>query len=154
MLYLVVKWIHILSATLLFGTGLGTAFHMYAAHRRGNVQGIAIATQNTVLADWVFTLTSGIVQPVSGAVLIYLAGWNPLSPWLIAVYILYAIALACWLPVVRLQINMRDLARQAADSAEDLPAEYFRNMSLWFILGWPAFVALLAIFWLMIAKPT
>lgn len=151
--YLVVKWMHILGATLLFGTGLGTAFHMFMAHRRGNVQGIAIATQNTVLADWLFTLTSGIIQPITGFYLIMLAGWDPLSPWLVATYFLYVLALACWLPVVKLQIRMRDLATRAVADGSDLPDEYYRKMRWWFWLGWPAFIALLAVFWLMVAKP-
>lgn len=151
--YLLIKWMHILGATLLFGTGLGTAFHMYTAHRRGNVQGIAIAAQNTVLADWLFTLTSGIVQPITGFILIMLAGWDPLSPWLVTTYILYVLALACWLPVVKLQIRMRDLATRAVAEGNELPEEYYRKMRWWFWLGWPAFIALLGVFWLMVVKP-
>lgn len=151
--YLFIKWTHILGATLLFGAGLGTAFQMYMAHHSGDVRAIAVAAKNTVLADWLFTLTSGVLQPVTGILLIVHVGWDPFSPWLIVTYSLYALALACWVPVVWLQIRMRDLAVAAAAAGNALPEEYFRRMKWWFALGWPAFIALIAVFWLMVAKP-
>jgi uncharacterized membrane protein len=150
---LILKWLHILSATVLFGTGLGTAAHLWMTHRTGNVSAIAVAAANTVRADWWFTLTSGIVQPVTGAGLIWLDGFNPLAPWLIAVYALDAVAGACWIAVVRLQIRASQLAREAALRREALPVAYFRVMRAWYALGWPAFLALIFIVWLMVAKP-
>lgn len=153
MIYLFVKWLHVLSATVLFGTGLGTAFQMWMAHRRGDVRAIAATARNVVKADWLFTATSGVAQPVTGGVMIWMAGHDSLAPWLAWSYALYALALACWLPVVWLQIRVRNLAEAAVREATPLPAAYHRCMRWWFALGWPAFLSLLAIFWLMVARP-
>jgi uncharacterized membrane protein len=151
--YLWLKWLHILSSTVLFGTGLGTAFQMWSAHTRGDVRGIAVVARNVVLADWLFTLPAGVVQPVTGLMLAARAGIDLSASWLVATYVLYALAFVCWAPVVVLQIRARNLAVQAADANRPLPAEYHRAMRLWFVLGWPAFIALLVVFLLMIAKP-
>lgn len=151
--YLWVKAIHILSATVLFGTGFGTAFQMWMAHRSDDARSIALVAQNVVVADFVFTTPAVIAQPVTGAFLIWLSGINPLSPWLVAVYILYGVAGACWLPVVWLQIRVRDIARATCISGGPLPRSYYRCMRLWFVLGWPAFIAIIAIIWLMVNQP-
>ena len=151
--YLLVKCAHILSATVLFGTGLGTAAHLWLTHRSGSLPAIAVATANTVRADWCFTLTSGLVQPASGAALIWLGGHDPFAGWLLGAYALYAVAGCCWAVVVALQVRARDLARAAIATGQPLPPGYDRLMCLWYGLGWPAFLALIAVFWLMVAKP-
>lgn len=151
--YLWLKWLHVLSSTVLFGTGLGTAFQMWFAHRRGDPAAIAVVARNVVLADWLFTLPSGIIQPVTGISLILVSGLNPFASWLVATYALYLLAFACWVPVVILQLRARDLAATAARAGLPLPAEYHRDMRLWFALAWPAFIALVAIFLLMVGKP-
>jgi uncharacterized membrane protein len=151
--YLWLKWLHILSSTVLFGTGLGTAFQMWSAHRRGDAATIALVAANVVRADWLFTLPAGIVQPLSGLALVVLTGVDPLASWLLAAYVLYLVAFAAWVPVVVLQMRARDLAAAAARAGAALPAEYFSIMRLWFVLGWPGFGALLAIYWLMVARP-
>jgi uncharacterized membrane protein len=106
-----------------------------------------------VRADGIFTGTSGVVQPVSGIMPARLAGWPPAEPWLVAAYALYLVAFACRAPVVWLQIRARNLARKAAESGSPLGPDYYRVMRLWVLLGWPAFLSLIAVFWLMIAKP-
>jgi uncharacterized membrane protein len=151
--HLWLKWGHILSSTVLFGTGIGTAFQMWLAHLQGEVAGIAQAARTTVIADWLFTTPAGIAQPVTGALLIHYVGYDFWASWLVAAYALYVLALACWLPVIWLQIQVRDMARHAQADGTALPARYFRYMRFWFWLGWPAFSALIVIFWLMIAKP-
>jgi len=151
--YLWVKWLHILSATVLFGTGIGTAFHMYTTHLRGDVTAIAAMTRNTVLADWLFTASAGIVQPVTGFAMVYLSGQNPLEGWLTVTYGLYVLAGLCWLKVVQLQYRMKHLANTAARAGEELPPDYHRAMKTWFVLGWPAFASLIVIFMLMVMKP-
>lgn len=151
--YLWLKVIHVLSATILFGTGLGTAFQMWMAHRSENPTSIALVARNVVLADFVFTTPAVVVQPVTGAVLVWLTGIDPFSPWLVAVYVLYAVAGTCWIPVVWLQIQVRDIARDACIEGKPLPPSYHRYMRMWFALGWPAFIAVIAIIWLMIDKP-
>jgi len=152
-LYFLVKWFHILSATVLFGTGLGTAFQMWTAHRSGDTRAVATVARNTVRADFLFTTPAVIVQPLTGFVLIRMTGADLWASWLIAAYALYILVGACWLPVVALQIRVRDLATAAAIEGAPLGAEYRRAMRLWFALGWPAFAGVLAIFWLMVAKP-
>ena len=151
--YFWLKTVHILSATVLFGTGLGTAFHMWLAHLSRDARVIAAAARSTVTADFLFTTPAVIVQPVTGVLLIMDAGFSPHESWLVAVYVLYAVAGACWLPVVWLQIRARDLASAAAAADGTLPPQYHGCMRLWFALGWPAFIAVLVIFWLMTAKP-
>jgi uncharacterized membrane protein len=151
--YFWLKTLHIISATVLFGTGLGTAFHMWLAHLTRDARIVAAAARSTVRADFLFTTPAVIVQPVTGALLIDAAGFSPDAPWLVAVYALYAVAGACWLPVVWLQIRARDLASEAAAAGGPLPPGYHACMRAWFVLGWPAFGAVLVIFWLMTAKP-
>jgi uncharacterized membrane protein len=147
------KILHILSATVLFGTGLGTALHFWLTHLRGDAREIASAARNAVLVDWLCTATSGVVQPISGAALIWLGGHDPWAPWLVAAYALYALAAICWFPVAGLQIRMRDLATEAAARGAALPDAYHRSARIWFALGWPAFLALLAVFALMVMRP-
>ena len=152
-LYVFLKWLHVLGATLLFGTGLGTAFHLWYTLRRGNIAAIASATRTTVLADWLFTLTSGILQPVTGVALASIAGFPLASTWIAGSIALYLVAAACWIPVVFIQIRMRDIAARC-EREGTRPGEDFRALARrWFWLGWPAFASLAAVFGLMIAKP-
>ena len=147
--YLIAKWLHILSSTVLFGTGIGTAFQMVRAMATEDVRLIHATARNVVLADWLFTTPAGIVQPLTGLWLIHLQGWSLAELWLLAAYGLYALAFLCWAPVVHLQLRIRDLTRDT----DTLPAAARRAYRIWFTLGWPAFLALIGIFWLMIAKP-
>lgn len=151
--YLIAKWIHILSSTVLFGTGIGTAFQMVWAMRSHDARVISKVTGGVVVADWVFTTPAGLIQPASGLWLIWLQGWSLTEPWLLATYALYMIAFACWAPVLHLQLRIRDLATQAAQNDAPLPPQIRHAYHLWFALGWPAFAALTTVFWLMIAKP-
>ncbi len=151
--YLVVKWIHVLSSTVLFGTGLGIAFFLWVAHRRGDPAGIAATARTVVLADCVFTAPAVVVQFASGFWLVHRLGL-PLSMfWLKSALVLFFVVGACWLPVLRIQWRMRDLALVAARTGAPLPAQYHRLFRAWFVLGWPAFLGVIAIFWLMVAKP-
>lgn len=152
-IYVATKFVHVLSSTVLFGTGLGTAFHLWMTHRAGDVRAIASAARLAVLADAWFTTPAVIVQPLSGLALIHFAGFTWTQSWLVAAMLLYLVAGACWLPVVWLQLRARDFAAHAAAAGTALPPAYFRTMRVWFVLGWPAFLAVIAIFWLMIAKP-
>lgn len=153
MSFLTLKALHILSSTVLFGTGLGTAFHMWITHLRGDVHAIAVMARNVVLADWLFTATSGVAQPATGFWLIVTAGYDPGSPWLVVSYGLYVLAGAFWLMVVRLQVRVAAIATRCAAEGTALPPSYDRAMRAWFWLGWPAFISLVGIFWLMVVKP-
>ena len=150
--YALVKTLHILSATLLFGTGLGSAFYMWRADRSRDPAAIAFAARNVVIADWLFTLPAIVFQPLSGLWLAWHLDISLAEPWLLWTYGLYALAGVCWLPVVWLQIRLRDLAAAALAQGDSLPRRYRRYMAIWFTLGWPAFIALLVIFYLMVAK--
>jgi len=152
-LILFLKWLHILSATVLFGTGMGTAFAMWAAHRRGNPEGIALVARNVVTADWAFTTPAVILQPLTGIALAALYGWPLTTPWIAASLVLYLLIGACWLPVVWLQLRLRDLALEAVANKTPLPPLYWRYARCWEALGYPAFFMGLVIFWLMVAKP-
>lgn len=151
--YLTVKWLHILSSTFLFGTGIGSAFYMLFTSISGDVRAIAVVSRHVVLADWIFTSTTVVLQPVTGIYLIYLAGYPWHSAWIIWSIGLYLLAGACWLPVVWIQLRMRDMAQVAARENTALPQQYWRYLKLWTALGIPAFLALVIVFWLMVAKP-
>jgi uncharacterized membrane protein len=150
---LTLKLIHVLGATVLFGTGLGIAFFMWMAHRSRDAAVIAHTASVVVVADAVFTATAVIVQPISGAFLAQAIGYSLWESWIVASLGLYVLVGACWLPVVWIQAKMRDLARQAATDRTDLPARYHQLFRIWFVLGWPAFLGVIAIFVLMIVKP-
>jgi uncharacterized membrane protein len=147
------KYAHILGAIVIFGTGLGTAFHMWCAHLTGEPRVIAAAGRSTVLADWLFTTPAVILQPITGTALAWTYGWSLLEPWLLASLALYVLTGACWLPVVWLQIRMKQMAEVAARTGEPLLPRYRRYARIWFALGWPAFVAMFAILYLMTFKP-
>ncbi|KQU71434.1 MULTISPECIES: DUF2269 domain-containing protein [unclassified Rhizobacter] len=151
--YLIAKWLHILSSTVLFGTGIGSAFHMLLASLSRNPQACAVVVRQVVLADWLFTTTTIVFQPLSGLYLAHLAGVPLTTPWILWSFVLYLVAGACWLPVVWIQIRMRALAQAAADSGEPLSPAYFRMLRWWTALGVPAFAALTLVFYLMVAKP-
>lgn len=151
--YLTVKTLHILSATVLFGTGLGIAFFMVRSRFTENLHEQYFASRTTVLADTVFTFPAVVIQPVSGVWLIWKGGIEWTEPWLLATYGLYALAGACWVPVVWLQLRMRDLVRDALLSGTDVPPEFHRLFRIWFLLGWPAFLGLVTVFFLMVMKP-
>jgi len=151
--YLVVKWIHVISSTLLFGTGIGSAFYLLMASLRRDPSTAYFVARHVVIADWLFTSTSIVVQPLTGFYLVHLAGMPLASRWLTWSIVLYAVAGACWLPVVWLQMRLRDLARDAAAADVQLAPLYWTYFKMWVALGLPAFFALLAVFYLMVAKP-
>lgn len=152
--YLLVKWIHILSSTFLFGTGVGSAFYLFFITLEREPRIVASVARHVVRADWLFTATTVLVQPLSGLYLVHLAGFPLGSRWLLWSLILYAVAIACWLPVIGLQLRMRNFAVAAAEhERHSLPNAYWRCFYWWVALGIPALLAFLLIFWLMVAKP-
>lgn len=151
--YLIVKWLHILSSTFLFGTGIGSAFYMLFASLSRDVRAIAVVSRYVVMADWIFTTTTIIIQPLTGIWMIHLAGFSYTSSWIMWSVVLYFFAGACWLPVVWMQIKMRDMAQAAAAAGTALPPLYWRYLRYWVLLGIPAFFALVIVFWLMVSKP-
>jgi uncharacterized membrane protein len=151
--YLCLKWAHVVSSTVLLGMGVGIAFFFLRAQKTGDVRVIAAVSRDVVLADAVFTASAVVAQPVTGFLMVWLGGYPFSFPWVWISLVLYAVVGCCWLPVVWLQIRMRDLAIAAAANGTALPPVYFRYYRWWFGLGWPAFAGVLVIFWLMITKP-
>jgi uncharacterized membrane protein len=152
--YLLVKWVHILSATLLFGTGLGSAFYKWLTDRSGDIHAIAVTNRLVVIADWLITTPTVLIQPISGLWLLHLMGNSLNQGWVILTIILYVIAGICWLPVVWLQIRMRDMAQEACQRNIKLEGQYQHLADIWFMLGVPAFTAMVVIYFLMVFKPT
>ena len=152
-LYALLKIAHVVGATVLLGTGAGIAFFMLMAHRTREPALIAHTTGIVVLADTVFTASAVILQPITGAALAHLVGYPLFSGWIGLSLVLYMVTGLCWLPVVWIQIRLRDLALQAAATGAPLPERYFSLFKLWFVLGFPAFAAVLGIVWLMVVKP-
>jgi uncharacterized membrane protein len=151
--YLLLKLIHIVSSTVLFGTGLGTAFFKWMIDRSGSVVAIRVVSEKVVLADWLFTTPAIIVQAATGIALARLLGYPLTHGWVLYALILYFVAGACWLPVVGLQIRMRDLARSAERDQVPLTAQYWALAQRWFWLGVPGFASVIAVFWLMVNRP-
>jgi uncharacterized membrane protein len=153
MTYLILKYLHVLGAIVVFGTGFGIAFFMLAAHRSGDVGHIFRTAKAVVLADFLFTATAVVVQPVTGVLLTRELGLPLAEGWILLSLILYVVAGLSWLPVVWMQIRMRDLAASALRQGMPLPRDYHRLFRLWFLFGFPGFGSVAAILWLMIAKP-
>lgn len=151
--YTLLKVAHVIGAAVLLGTGAGIAFFMLMAHRARDPALIAHTAGIVVLADTVFTASAVILQPITGAGLAHLSGYPLLSGWIGLSLGLYVVTGLCWLPVVWIQIRLRDIALQAVRSNSPLPDRYFRLFRVWFVLGFPAFAAVLAIVWLMVTKP-
>ncbi|MFL5259920.1 MAG: DUF2269 family protein [Hyphomicrobiales bacterium] len=153
MIYFVLKYVHVIGASVLLGTGAGIAFFMLMAHFTRDPPVIAGVARLVVVADFVFTATAVMLQPVSGVLLVWWVGYPLTEGWIVLSILLYLFTGAFWLPVVWMQMRMRNLARLAIRDGTDLPSEYHRLFWLWFAFGFPAFAAVLAIFWLMITKP-
>jgi uncharacterized membrane protein len=154
MTYLTLKSLHIFSLILLFGTGLGSAFYKFMADLHGDVHAIYTTNKHVVLADWWFTTPTVLIQPITGYYLLQELPFSLTTPWLLASIVLYLLAGACWLPVVFLQIRMRELSRQAVEQKKPLSQDYFDDARTWFWLGVPAFTAMVLIVILMVLKPT
>lgn len=151
--YLVIKWIHILSSMLMVGTGFGSAFFMFFTNRSGSLAAQAVVCKLVVRADWWFTTPTVIIQPLSGLWMAHLAGWSLTTPWLMSSIALYLLAGLCWLPVVWLQLRMADMSKQAHELQQPLPARYNTYARRWEWLGYPAFIAMVCVFYLMVNKP-
>ena len=153
-LIFIFKFVHLIGASVLFGTGLGIAFFMFMANRTGHPGVIAVTARFVVIADFIFTATSVVVQPLSGFALASAIGLSPFDEsWIVLSLALYVLIGLCWLPVVFIQIRMRNLAHDAAINSKPLPDEYRRLFRIWFWLGWPAFAALIGILLVMVSQP-
>jgi uncharacterized membrane protein len=152
--YFVLKTIHVMSAAVIFGTGLGIAFFKWIADRTDNVAAIRVVSEKVVLADWLFTLPAIVVQAITGVALARLAGYPLTHGWLAWSIGLFFLAGACWVPVVWLQIRMCNLTRKSDRDGRPVLGIYRTYARVWFWLGVPAFVAVGLVFWLMVAKPS
>lgn len=152
--YLILKYLHVVGAIVLLGTGVGIAFFMLMAHLSGDVRFVARTAGIVVLADFIFTATAVIAQPITGYLLIRETGISVAEGWVVASLALYLLAGVFWVPVVWMQMRMRSLAEQAASAGMDLPAAYHQLFRWWFAFGLPGFGSVMLIIWLMVAKPS
>jgi uncharacterized membrane protein len=152
--YLILKYIHVIGATVILGTGVGIAFFMLMAHLSRDAAFIARTAGTVVVADFIFTATAVFFQPITGYLLVRETGISIVQGWVVASLLLYFIAGIFWLPVVWMQIRMRDLARQAVLGGSRLPTAYYRLFGWWFVFGFPGFGSMMMIIWLMIAQPS
>jgi uncharacterized membrane protein len=152
--YFILKFLHILGAIVILGTGSGIAFFMLMAHRSGDAAFIAATAGTVVIADLLFTASAVILQPFTGGFLMQMSSTGTTEPWIVASLLLYAVAGLFWLPVVFMQIEMRNLARQAVADHAPLPPRYHTLFRRWFWFGVPGFGSVIVILWLMIAKPS
>ena len=148
-----IRVLHVLGACVLIGTGSGIAFFMVMAHRSGDAKLIAGVGSIVVIADWVFTASAAIAQPITGLLLIHHVGWSLSDGWVWLSLVLYGVIGACWLPVVVIQMQLRDLAVEASTQNAPLPPRYHKLFRIWFALGVPAFTAIVALLWLMVVRP-
>lgn len=153
MVYFMLKYLHVIGASVLLGTGAGIAFFMLLAHRTGEASTVAAVARIVVVADFLFTATAVVLQPITGVALAWHVGYSLWDGWIALSILLYLFTGAFWLPVVWMQMEMRRLAEQATAAEKPLPPRYHRLFRLWFLFGFPAFGAIMAIFWLMIARP-
>jgi uncharacterized membrane protein len=153
MAYLLLKYLHVIGAAVLFGTGAGIAFFMLMAHLTGKAATIAAVARIVVIADFVFTATAVVLQPITGLALVWNVGYSLSEGWIVLSIILYLVTGAFWLPVVWMQVRMRVLAEQAAAGGQPLPPAYHKLFWTWFAFGFPAFASVAGILWLMIARP-
>ena len=149
----ILRWVHIIGATVLFGTGAGIAFFMLMAQRTARPDLVAHVAGTVVIADTIFTATAVVVQPITGVLLAQAMGWPLSEGWIVLSLLLYVATGLFWLPVVWIQIRIRNLARQAVIENGPLPAEEKRLFRIWFACGFPAFAAVLTILWLMVTRP-
>lgn len=150
---LILRWLHVIGACVLLGTGAGIAFFMLMAHRSNDPKIVAHTAGIVALADLLFTTTAVILQPITGALLAWRIGWLLSEGWIVLSLVLYVLTGLFWLPVVWVQLRMRDYARTAMEQGTPLPPDYHRLFRFWFACGVPAFLAVLTILWLMIARP-
>ena len=151
---LILRWLHILGATILIGTGAGIAFFMLMSHRTNDPKLIAHTASTVVVADWIFTATAVITQPITGILLASELGWNLTEAWLLASIALYIFIGVCWLPVLWIQKRLGTLAASADEQGHALPQNYYKLFRIWLACGFPAFASILIILWLMIARPS
>ena len=152
--YLALKYLHLIGASVLLGTGAGIAFFMLLAHLSREPVIVAGVARIVVIADFVFTAMAVIAQPITGVLLASSVGYSLWEGWIFWSIILYVVIGAFWLPVVWMQMRMRDLADTAKARGSPLPRSYYRLFHTWFAFGFPAFASVLAIFWLMVTRPT
>lgn len=154
MLYIFLKFIHILSSTILFGTGIGTASVMVYGYFQPKLSVKLAIYKYVALVDLFFTGVSGLVQPITGLILVHIAGFSLMAGWLYLSIIGYLIAAVCWFGAVYFQIKIKNITAEAVATGQPLPASYNRYFLYWFIVGWPAFISLIGVFYLMTAKPS
>jgi uncharacterized membrane protein len=145
-------FLHIISAILLLGVGGGSAFYKFMADRSNNLEVIAHTNKMVVLADWLFTTPSAILQPLTGVWLMSMLDISIWTPWLFWSIVLYYFAGILWLVAVYLQIQMKRMALEAQENNRALGKKYDKLVAYWIILGIFSFLSMGAVFSFMVFK--
>ena len=153
-LILAIKFIHLLAAAAMFGTWLGIAGFMLLAYRSGNPSVVALVAQFAVRLELFVVAPALALQPISGFPLAWAIGLTPLNEyWIDVALILYVAVVAAWLVSLRIEIGLRNMARQAALGRGTLADNYPRLFRIWFALATIILAAMVAIILLMVWQP-
>lgn len=146
--YLTLKIIHILSATIMIGTGLGSAFYLFVSYKTALFTTVKDVLKIVIIADLIFTTPSVIVQLVTGLMLADRLNLTN-TRWYWVVLSISFLVLVLWLGAVVIQYRLK---RIIIDK-KSLPALFDKLMSIWFYLGVPSFGLAIFLYYLMIYKP-
>ncbi len=145
--YFLLKLIHILSATLMIGTGLGSAFYLYLTYKKSAVQTVKEVLNFVILADTIFTTPSVIIQLITGIMLSDLLGLL-YTDWFWLVLAVSVIVLVLWLRAAFIQFKLKKLLEEE----NKLSPKFHHLMNIWFILGVPSFGGAIYLYYLMVYR--
>jgi uncharacterized membrane protein len=149
-----IKFVHMLSVAVMFGTWLGIAAFMVLAHHSHNTSVVALTSQFVVRIELVVMIAAVVLQPASGVPLAYVIGLDPLGEfWLVASIAGYGFVVLCWLAAVVIEFRVRRVTREAALSNVPLPAAYKTLFRVWAMLAVPILSGMVGLFALMIWQP-
>ncbi|WP_455927777.1 DUF2269 family protein [Pseudomonas capeferrum] len=154
MLYLGLKYIHILAAIFLFGFGMGSYLYLIAASRTANPHVIAHVARMVVRFDTWITTPAGFIQIITGFLLIRLAGLPLTTEWVLTSLIIFLCVGALWLPVLVLQKRLQQMALSAVETGRVLDDGYAGVYRKWFWMGVFGFLGMFLIVMIMVTKMT
>jgi uncharacterized membrane protein len=149
-----IKFVHLIAAAAMLGTWLGIAVFMLLAHRSGNTSVVALTSRFAVSTEFIVMVAAVALQPISGFALAWAIGLSPTDEfWIVLSLGFYVLVAAAWLAALRVEIRIRDMARQAALDGVPLPDAYRRLFRFYSALVWPALAVTAVLFALMIWQP-
>lgn len=151
---LIVKFVHVLAAAAMYGTWLGAACFMAMALRSANPSVAALVAQFSVRIELFVVAPALALQPIAGFPLAWAIGLSPLNEfWIVVSLVLYVAVVVLWIVALRIEIRVRDIAREAALERKPLSAAYPRLVRIWLALAGIIFVSFTALMLLMVWQP-